>query len=195
MTIIELLILAASLCFDTFAVSLGGGMSLKNNRFSKKAFIMAFFGFFQAALLFLGWAAGALFAHYIMEWDHWIAFLILAYIGGKMIYENISAKEEAEEEDKQKSVNLENIRTLSILAVATSIDAIAVGVSLALVDIVFSRVLIVTLATFLFTALASFIGMESGRKAGEALGRRASLLGGTILLIIGIKIVLEHLLF
>lgn len=195
MTIIELLILAASLCFDTFAVSLGGGMSLKNNRFSKKAFIMAFFGFFQAALLFLGWAAGALFAHYIMEWDHWIAFLILAYIGGKMIYENISAKEEAEEEDKQKSVNLENIRTLSILAVATSIDAIAVGVSLALVDIIFSKVLIVTLATFLFTALASFLGMESGRKAGEALGRRASLLGGTILLIIGIKIVLEHLLF
>jgi putative Mn2+ efflux pump MntP len=130
-----------------------------------------------------------------MEWDHWIAFLILAYIGGKMIYENISAKEEAEEDDKQESVNLENIRTLSILAVATSIDAIAVGVSLALVDIVFSRVLIVTLATFLFTALASFIGMESGRKAGEALGRRASLLGGTILLIIAIKIVLEHLLF
>lgn len=200
MTVVELLILAVSLCFDTFAVSLGGGMSLKNNRFSKKASIMAFFGFFQAALLFLGWVAGAFFSHYIMEWDHWIAFLILAYIGGKMIIENIpfgkDAKSDEEDDDeKPKSVNLENLRTRTVLAIATSIDAIAVGVSLALVDISDLKVCIVTASTFIFTALASLIGMESGRKAGEIVGKRASLLGGIILVSIGIKILLEHMIF
>ncbi|MBR5855999.1 MAG: manganese efflux pump [Bacteroidales bacterium] len=201
MTILELIILAVSLCFDTFAVSLGGGMSLKNNKLSKKASIMAFFGFFQAALLFAGWAAGSLFAHHIMEWDHWIAFLILAYIGGKMIYENISCKEDEDlsGEDgacnKHNSVDLEHLRTLTVLAIATSIDAVAVGLSLALVDISFAKVSIVTFATFIFTAIASFIGMESGRKVGAIVGRRASLLGGVILVVIGVKIILEHLNF
>lgn len=200
MTVIELLILAVSLCFDTFAVSLGGGMSLRNNKLSKKAFIMAFFGFFQAALLFLGWAAGAFFSHYIMEWDHWIAFLILFYIGGKMIIENIPLGKCAKPADesggeKLKTVNLESIRTRTILAIATSIDAIAVGVSLALVDISDFKVCVVIIATFIFTALASLIGMESGRKAGEIVGKRASLIGGVILVTIGIKILLEHMMF
>lgn len=191
MSLFELLILAISLCFDTFAVSLGGGMGLKNNKFSKKAFIMAFFGFFQAALLFTGWAAGAFFAPYINKWDHWIAFVILAYIGGKMIIENIGDKESKEEAAIQ--VNLENIRTLSILAIATSIDAVAVGVSLAFVDLSLVRVLFVTLFTFIFTALASLVGMESGRKIGARIDKKATILGGSILLLIGLKILIEHL--
>ena len=191
MSLFELLILAISLCFDTFAVSLGGGMGLKNNKFSKKAFIMAFFGFFQASLLFAGWAAGALFAPYIIRWDHWIAFVILAYIGGKMIIENIGVKESKEETPTQ--VNLENFRTLSILAIATSIDAVAVGVSLAFVDLSLMRVLFVTLFTFIFTALASLVGMESGRKIGARIGKKATILGGVILLLIGVKILIEHL--
>ena len=88
MTGFELLLLSVSLCFDTFAVSLGGGMSVRNVKFSKKAKVMAFFACFQAGLLFLGWAVGASFASFIMDWDHWIAFLILMYIGGKMVVEN-----------------------------------------------------------------------------------------------------------
>lgn len=190
MTLTELLILAISLCFDTFAVSLGGGMSLKNNSISKKASIMAFFGFFQAALLFLGWGTGALFAPYIVEWDHWVAFGILAYIGGKMIFENLHPNDS---QNSSHSINMESFKTLAILAVATSIDAIAVGVSLAMMEIVFSRILLVTLFTFIFTALASFVGLEGGKTLGTRVGSRASLLGGIILLIIGIKILFEHL--
>ena len=94
MTNIELLILAVSLTFDTFAVSVGGGISLKDIKLSKKAQIVAFFGFFQAAYLFAGWFIGGKFANFIVEWDHWVAFGILAYLGGKMLFGAIGKKGE-----------------------------------------------------------------------------------------------------
>ncbi len=201
MTIVELTLLAVSLCFDTFAVSLSGGLSLQNTKFSKKAIVMAFFAFAQAGLLFLGIAGGTLFAHHIMQWDHWIAFIILAYIGGKMIFENLPDswfhKKTAENSEdcrcKEKGINLLNYKTLTTLSVATSIDAIAVGISLAFISISPLKMGIVTLLTFISTAIASFIGLTGGEKIGCKIGSKASLVGGIMLVLIGIKILAEHL--
>ena len=100
MTHIELLILAVSLTFDTFAVSVGGGISLPDVKFSKKAMIIAFFGIFQAAYLFAGWFVGGKFANFISEWDHWIAFVILMWLGGKMVYGTFKG---GDEENPRKS--------------------------------------------------------------------------------------------
>lgn len=187
MTIVELLLLAVSLCFDTFAVSISGGLSLKNTEFSKKAMIMAFFGFVQSGLLFLGYAGGSLFAHYIMQWDHWIAFIILLYIGGKMVLENLHP-----DSCRNKNINLLNFKTLLTLAVATSIDAIAVGISLAFILLSPGKMALATLLTFIATAVASFIGLVGGEKIGCKMGEKASLVGGIVLILIGIKIVVEH---
>lgn len=206
MTVFELLLLAVSLCFDTFAVSLGGGMSVRNVKFSKKAKVMAFFAFFQAGLLFLGWAVGASFASFIMEWDHWIAFVILLYIGGKMVIENykegFGKKVETPEQDgdqkcccKEKGINLLRYKTLVTMCIATSIDAVAVGASLAFVDIAPLQTAFVTVMTFIFTALACYIGITSGEKIGCRIGAKATLLGGAVLILIGVKILAEHLFF
>ncbi len=202
MTVFELLLLAISLCFDTFAVSLGGGMSVRNVKFSKKAVVMAFFAFFQAGLLFLGWAIGASFASYIMKWDHWIAFIILLYIGGKMVIENFSEgfgkKDDKPQEKcccKEKGINLLNYKTLVTMCVATSIDAIAVGASLAFVDIAPLQTLFVVIMTFICTALACYVGITSGEKIGCRIGAKATLVGGAVLVLIGVKILAEHLFF
>ncbi len=209
MTIIELLLLSVSLCFDTFAVSISGGLSLKNIKFSKKAMIMAFFGFVQSGLLFIGYIGGAAFDKYINRWDHWIAFAILLYIGGKMVLENLpdrwfnrsaggkDAAMDGEVENcccTESGINLLNFKTLLTLAVATSIDAIAVGISLAFVELSFVKIGITTLLTFMTTATASFIGLAGGQKLGCKIGSQASLIGGIVLVLIGIKIVAEHIL-
>ena len=204
MTVFELLLISVSLCFDTFAVSLGGGMSVRNVKFSKKAKVMAFFASFQAGLLFLGWAVGASFASFIMEWDHWIAFVILLYIGGKMVIENFKegfGKKVGDplQDDQQncccteKGINLLRLRTLITMCIATSIDAIAVGASLAFVNIPPIQTMFVTLMTFLFTAFACYIGITSGEKIGCRVGAKATLLGGVVLVLIGAKILAEHL--
>ena len=202
MTGFELLLLAISLCFDTFAVSLGGGLSLRNVKFSKKAVIMAFFAFFQAGLLLLGWAVGSSFASYIMDWDHWIAFVILSYIGGKMIIENFSEGfgKNTVSPDKQcncqkKGINLLRYKTLVTMCIATSIDAIAVGASLAFISISALKMMFVVLMTFIFTALACYIGITGGEKIGCRIGAKATLIGGFVLVLIGIKIFAEHIFF
>lgn len=202
MTAFELLLLAISLCFDTFAVSLGGGLSVRNVNFTKRAVVMAFFAFFQAGLLFLGWVAGASFASHIMQWDHWIAFLILLYIGGKMIVENFgegfTVKPDAGSENcccREMGINLLNYRTLVTMCIATSIDAVAVGASLAFVDISPLQTLFVVISTFIFTALACYVGITSGEKIGCRIGAKATMVGGLVLVLIGTKILVEHLFF
>ena len=188
MTNFELLILAISLTFDTFAVSVGGGISMPNLKFSKKAMIMAFFGVFQAAYLFLGWFVGGKFANFIVEWDHWVAFAILTYLGGKMAIGAIKGGEE--EETNRKDFLC--VKRLAVLATATSIDAIAVGASLAMLEIDVPHILNTTLFTFLATAVASFIGLQGGIRLGHKVGKKAELWGGVILIVIGMKILIEH---
>ena len=190
MTNFELLILAISLTFDTFAVSLGGGISMPNLKFSKKAMIIAFFGVFQAAYLFVGWFVGGKFANFITDWDHWVAFAILAWLGGKMFLGALKGGEE--DEDKPKKSDFLCVKRLAILATATSIDAIAVGASLAMLNINTTQIANVTFFTFIATAVAAFIGLQGGIRLGNKVGKKAEMCGGVILIVIGMKILIEH---
>lgn len=193
MTYFELLILAVSLTFDTFAVSVSGGISLPANvKMPRKAAIIAFFGFFQAAYLFAGWFVGGKFANFIVEWDHWVAFGILAYLGGKMLFGAIGKKGMNYSEEVEKPDFL-SWKRLAFLATATSIDAVAVGASMALLQIEVSRIFVTVLFTFAATAVASFIGLQGGRKLGCRIGNKAEMWGGVILILIGVKILIEHI--
>ncbi len=186
MTYLELLILAVSLTFDTFAVSVGGGISLKDIKLSKKAQIVAFFGFFQGAYLFLGWFVGGKFANIISEWDHWVAFAILTYLGGKMFFGAFSKQEEEHLPD------FLSWKKLFFFATATSIDAVAVGASLALLQIGATAISITTLFTVIATAAASWLGLQGGKRLGDKVGKRAEMWGGVVLIVIGMKILIEH---
>lgn len=192
MTYLELMILAVSLTFDTFAVSVSGGMSLPCSvKNSKKAMIIAFFGFMQAAYLFAGWFVGGKFANFITDWDHWVAFVILVYLGGRMVLGSVGKKEE--EEEKPAAADFLRPKKLFILATATSIDAVAVGASLAMLDTGTGRILATVAFTFIATAAASLIGLQGGRKLGSRIGSKAEIWGGVILIFIGARILIEHI--
>lgn len=191
MTYPELMILAVSLTFDTFAVSVGGGMSLPDDiNKSRKAYIIAFFGFFQALYLFAGWFVGGKFANFITEWDHWVAFAILFYLGGRMVYGAIGKKQD---EEKPVASDFLRHKRLLVLATATSIDAIAVGASLAMLDTGTEKILATVAFTFIATAAASLIGLQGGKKLGGRIGNKAETWGGLILIFIGMKILIEHM--
>ena len=192
MTNFELLILSISLTFDTFAVSIGGGISMPNMKLSRKAMVIAFFGVFQAAYLFAGWFAGDKAASFIVEWDHWVAFVILTYLGGKMFLGAIKGDDSSESGDGTSKRDFLCIKRLAVLATATSIDAIAVGASLAMLDISLQQIGFTTLMTFIATAVASFIGLQGGSKLGHNAGKKAEIWGGVILIVIGMKILIEH---
>ncbi len=188
MTNLELLILAISLTFDTFAVSVGGGISMPNIKLSRKAMIIAFFGIFQALYLFAGWFVGGKAASFIVEWDHWVAFAILTYLGGKMFIEALRGGDEEQASKKDFLC----WRRLAVLATATSIDAIAVGASLAMLQINLMQIANTTFFTFVATAVAAFIGLQGGSRLGHKAGKKAGIWGGVILIVIGIKILIEH---
>ncbi|MEF9930780.1 MAG: manganese efflux pump [Bacteroidales bacterium] len=190
MTYLELFILAISLSIDTFAVSISGGIVLHKIKKLWTVKIMSFLALFQAGFLFAGWLLGKQFASIITDWDHWFAFVILTYIGGKMILDFFKVPDGYE---KKNSANILNTKKLIILSVATSIDAIAVGISLAFINIIIIKIYFVTLITFIITAFAAYIGLTSGQKLGNYVGKRAELIGGIILIFIGIRILIEHL--
>ncbi|MCI1786377.1 MAG: manganese efflux pump MntP family protein [Bacteroidales bacterium] len=196
MSYIELFLLAVSLSFDTFAVSLTGGMCLKERlRWSQAVKIFFFFAAFQTGFTFLGWFLGYSVSEYIEKFDHWIAFFLLAYIGGKMIAESLKKKKETGECDPSKGMDLLDTSKLSILSIATSIDALAVGISLAIVDLTEVKIFFEFAAIFIVTAAASLVGLFGGKKLGGKSGKRSELVGGLILIAIGVKILLQHLFF
>jgi len=189
MTYIELFLLSVGLCFDTFAVSISGGICLSDKpKWYQILKIILCFGIFQSVLTAVGWALGTGVSTYIERFDHWIAFLLLVYIGGKMIREGFS------NEEVPASMNLLCTKKLCILSVATSIDALAVGISLAMIQIETARVTIGFGMILGVTALASFIGLKAGSAVGSSFGKRSEIAGGVILIGIGLKILLEHLL-
>lgn len=190
MTYLELILLAVGLCFDTFAVSIGGGIQTPQMTSLQRLKVISVFGILQALFLFAGWIAGTFFASFINEWDHWIAFIILLYLGGKMVYEGASHKEEDEQ-----TADFLKLKRLALLAVATSIDAVAVGVSLAFIMLPALKVGFAVLSTAVITAVASFVGVRWGQVLGTKIGKKAEIAGGVILVAIGIKILVEHLYF
>lgn len=187
MGIVELLLIAVGLSMDAFAVSICKGLGMKEVNL-KVAFVLAlFFGGFQALMPLIGWALGSQFLWLISPIDHWIAFVLLAVIGGKMLWE---ALHDEEGEDDGKPADKIDLGEFFILAVATSIDALAVGISFAAlaVDIVPS-ILIIGVVTFCFTIAGVFVGNFFGSRYEKP----ASIVGGVVLILIGLKILLEHL--
>lgn len=187
MGIVELLLIAAGLSMDAFAVSICKGLGMKKVNL-KVAFVLAlFFGGFQALMPLIGWALGSQFLWLISPIDHWIAFVLLAVIGGKMLWE---ALHDEEGEDDGKPADKIDLGEFFILAVATSIDALAVGISFAAlaVDIVPS-ILIIGVVTFCFTIAGVFVGNFFGSRYEKP----ASIVGGVVLILIGLRILLEHL--
>lgn len=187
MGIVELLLIAVGLSMDAFAVSICKGLGMKKVNL-KVAFALAlFFGGFQALMPLIGWALGSQFLWLISPIDHWIAFVLLAVIGGKMLWE---ALHDEEGEDDGKPADKIDLGEFFILAVATSIDALAVGISFAAlsVDIAFSAALI-GITTFVLSVAGVFVGNYFGSRYE----RPAGIVGGIVLILIGLKVLLEHL--
>jgi len=186
MNIWIVLAVALALAMDAFAVSLGLGISLKPAT-GGQTFRLAFhFGLFQFLMPIIGWAAGESFVKYIGAYDHWVAFGLLIAVGGKMIIESFRREEEANIKKPDPTRGL----SLVILAIATSLDALAVGLSLAAlhVAIIFPAA-VIGIVAFTMTVL----GMNIGPLLGKLIGKRAELLGGVVLILIGIKILADHL--
>ena len=183
MTLLELFLIAVGLSMDAFAVAVCKGLSMK--RIDKKYMLLIalFFGGFQALMPLLGYFLGSQFSIYIEKIDHWVAFILLAMIGGNMIKES----REAAEEETYHGINY---KELLLLAVATSIDALAVGITFAFLRVeIVPAVLLIGCTTFVL----SLIGVVVGNLFGARYKSRAELTGGIILILIGLKILLEHL--
>lgn len=190
MSYLELFLLALGLCFDTFAVSLSGGICLPcKPKVLQILKIIFCFALFQSGLTFIGWLLGVSVSSFIERFDHWFAFVLLLYIGGKMIYEGCSKVDDS----CPSSINLLKPRKLVLLSIATSIDALAVGISLAIVKLSGLKMGVTMGMIFIVTSLASLVGLLGGRSFGHRVGKRSELLGGLILIGIGVKILIEHL--
>lgn len=182
MSIVELFILAVGLSMDAFAVSICKGLSLQNIKVKHMCIAGAWFGGFQAFMPLIGYFLGSFFTDMITKCSHWIAFALLLFIGGNMIKESFGEEEEVDADMNAKSMFL--------LAVATSIDALAVGVTFA-----FLKVAIVPAVSFIgvVTFVCSAIGVKIGSIFGSKYRSKAEFFGGVILILIGIKIVLNGL--
>lgn len=185
MTLFSLIILAIGLSMDSFAVSLSSGVMMQPFKVGsaiKFAIIMAIF---QGVMPVIGWLLGVGFRDYIEAYDHWIALLLLLYLGARMIYE-------AQQEDEEKCFNPACIGTAMTLGLATSIDALAVGISLSFLHVdMLQSALVIGITTFIF----SIVGLCIGKKIGCYLKKSAEVAGGIILILIGVKICIEHLFF
>lgn len=189
MQYLELILIGFSLAMDAFAVSVCQGVQMKKVDF-KQAFVIAFlFGLFQALMPLIGYFIGDQFIDYIASFDHWVVFAVLGAIGFKMIYDGIFKKNEQEKVALNDEGKL-SYKTLILLAIATSIDALAVGVTFSMVGYnIWLAVSIVGIITLLLCLGAVYIGHFFGDK----LKNKAEIIGGVVLVLIGLKILLEHL--
>ncbi len=185
MLFIELFLIAVGLSMDAFAISIGKGLTMPKIEKKYAAVIALFFGGFQALMPFAGWLLGRQFEVYITNFDHWVAFVLLAVIGGKMIKEAL-----AKEDEREELPFVLNLQELLLLAIATSIDALAVGVTFAFLGVdILSAVAVIGVVTYAF----SFIGVYIGKLVGARNKKKAELFGGAVLVLMGLKILLEHL--
>ena len=180
MNILELFIIAVGLSMDAFAVSICKGLSLGKIQKKHMAIAGAWFGGFQALMPLIGYFAGRFFAEKLTQYDHWVAFILLLFIGGSMIKESLCEEEE--------SNDAMDIKTMFLLAVATSIDALAVGVTFAFLKVaILPAVVFIGVVTFVCSA----VGIKIGSIFGTKYKSKAELCGGIILILIGLKILLE----
>jgi putative Mn2+ efflux pump MntP len=180
---ITILLIALGLAMDSFSVAIANGFATKTFKITEALKISAFFGFFQAIMPIIGWYAGVHILDLISDYDHWVAFFLLTFIGSRMIYESIR-------KESNRLVSSLSIKVLLILSIATSIDALAVGLSLSLLKV---SIIIPAIVTGVVTFSLSFFGVYLGGRFGRLLKNRVESLGGLILVAIGLKILLEHL--
>lgn len=183
MGVLELLLLSVGLAMDAFAVSVCKGISMKKMNWKKAIIIGLYFGGFQALMPTIGYFLGAAFQSLITSIDHWIAFILLGIIGGGMIKESFGDDEENRNDDV-------SFKTMIVLAIATSIDALAIGITFAFLNV--NLVLAISLIGII-TFILSVFGTKIGNRFGDKYEKKAEFLGGVILLLLGIKILLEHL--
>ena len=181
----SLMAIAVALAMDAFAVAIVTGLTVKPLT-KRHVFRLAFhFGLFQFLMPLIGWAAGSVVQKYIAGFDHWIAFCLLGFVGGRMIWGSLQSDEEGKRSRNDPTSGWE----LVVLSIATSIDALAVGVSLALIG---SEIVLPALVIGVVAAGFTGIGMVLGRRIGSVWGRRVEIAGGLILFAIGVKIVIDH---
>jgi manganese efflux pump family protein len=184
--LISILVIAFGLSADCFAVAFGSSVSRKNYPIRQFLRLAISFGLFQAFMTFLGWLAGNTIIKYISTYDHWVAFGLLAFVGGRMVWESVH-----DDETHEKTNDFTRWWLLLTLSIATSLDALAVGLSFAFLNVnIAAASLTIGLVAFAITILGAFLG----KRLGAVVGKRAELAGGIILIIIGIRILLEHLL-
>lgn len=183
MGILEIFLIGVGLSMDAFAVSVCKGLSMKKLDWKKAIIIALYFGVFQAVMPVIGYLLGTTFENLVTQIDHWIAFILLGIIGANMIKEALG-KESENSNDKV------DFKTMIVLAIATSIDALAVGITFAFLKTeILSAVTMIGIITFIL----SLIGVKIGNKFGDKYEKKAEFLGGVILILIGVKILIEHL--
>jgi putative Mn2+ efflux pump MntP len=184
MDMVSVFFIACGLAMDAFAVSVASGLAEKKLQFRYAFKIAVFFGLFQAVMPVVGWLMGFGLRAYITEIDHWVAFGLLALVGGKMIYESFKFKE------AENPSSPHGIYVLLLLSIATSIDALAIGISLTLINVpIIMPAIVIGIVTFIFSCSGVYIG----NRFGHFFEKKIEALGGVILIGIGLKILIEHL--
>ena len=181
MNLLELIVLAVGLSMDAFAVSVCKAVAIKNINYNKCIKISLYFGIFQALMPLIGYVFGNIFANIIIKIDHWITFGLLSIIGINMIKDSFY---------EEKTNDLVDFKNMSLLALATSIDALAVGITFSLLKLNIINIIIVI---GLITTILTFIGTIIGKRLGNKINKKAKIIGGFILILIGLKILIEHL--
>ena len=187
MTLVEIFLVGVGLSMDAFAVAICKGLAMPRVNRKQTLLIGLYFGVFQAVMPLTGWLLGSQFARRVTKMAPWIAFVLLAWIGGSMIRESLSKKEE---EEKAEPAELRH-RELLMPAIATSIDALAVGVSFSMVELtvpIYAAAILIGCTTFAISVAGVFVGNLFGARYKN----RAEFVGGAILILIGLKILLEH---
>ena len=186
MGLIEIFLIAVGLSMDAFAVSITLGLAVKRLKVKEILIPGIYFGFFQALMPLVGYFVGINFTSKIQDLDHWIAFILLGFIGGKMIAESFS------KEEKKVSGNPFQFMKMLLLAIATSIDALAVGITFSFFEInIFKAIIFTGLTTFCI----SIVGVKIGNIFGTKYQSKAEFFGGAVLVLLGLKILFEHLFF
>lgn len=194
MGIIEIFLIGVGLSMDAFAVSICKGLSMPRLNSKQMLIIGLFFGGFQALMPLIGWALGTSFESLITPVDHWIAFLLLGFIGAKMIFDAIRGSDDENadpaESNAAASEQKLDLKELLMMAIATSIDALAVGITFAFLGIsIIEAIIIIGITTFVL----SILGVVIGHFFGSRFEKPATIIGGIVLILIGLKILLEHL--
>lgn len=185
MSIIEIILLAVALAMDAFAVSICKGLAMRKADVKACAVVGLWFGGFQALMPFIGFLLGTSFTSYIEGFDHWIAFALLALIGGNMIKESLGKDEESSDASL-------GFKVMLVMAIATSIDALAVGIAFAALKMILTEALAAAIIIGVVTFVISSFGVRLGNIFGSRFKSKAEFAGGVVLIAIGLKILLEH---